>query len=212
MKLIIAPSILSADYSKLGSEIRRVEKAGADWIHVDVMDGHFVPNITIGVPVVANLSRVTRLPLDVHLMIEEPLRHIAAFAKAGADTITIHSETVPHLRLALQQIKKLGVKAGVSIKPKTPLSQIRRALDLADMVLLMTVEPGFGGQAFMPQILPKVRELRSYFKKRIQVDGGINPETARLAVAAGADTLVAGASVFGKKNLRAAIAALRAGA
>ena len=212
MKLIISPSILSADYSKLGSEIRRVEKAGADWIHVDVMDGHFVPNITIGVPVVANLSRVTRLPLDVHLMIEEPLKHIEAFAKAGADTITIHSETVPNVRKALQQIKKLGVKAGVSIKPKTPLSKIRSALDLADMVLLMTVEPGFGGQAFMPQVLPKVRELRSYFKKRIQVDGGINPETARLAIAAGADTLVAGASVFGKKNLRTAIAALRAGA
>ncbi|MGN7357613.1 ribulose-phosphate 3-epimerase [Paenibacillus sp. SAF-054] len=211
----IAPSILSADFAQLGQEISIVDKGGADWIHVDVMDGHFVPNITLGPPIVSAIKPHTGLPLDVHLMIEQPERYIADFAKAGADLITVHAEACTHLHRVIHMIKEHGVKAGVAINPATPAAAIREVLEDVDLVLVMTVNPGFGGQAFIPRTIHKIREIRqwlneaSLFDVHIEVDGGITSETAPLVAKAGADVLVAGSAVFGQKDREAAMTAIR---
>ncbi|ANC76818.1 ribulose-phosphate 3-epimerase [Fictibacillus phosphorivorans] len=210
----IAPSILSADFSRLGDDIKAVEEAGADYIHVDVMDGHFVPNITIGPLVVQAIRPVTKLPLDVHLMIENPDRYIEEFAKAGADIISVHVEASPHLHRTIQLIKQQGVKAGVVINPATPVDSIKHILQDVDLVLLMTVNPGFGGQAFIESVVPKIKEVSDLVKTQglnveIEVDGGVNPKTARLCVEAGANVLVAGSAIYGKQDLRGAIEAIR---
>ncbi|MED1864282.1 ribulose-phosphate 3-epimerase [Fictibacillus nanhaiensis] len=210
----IAPSILSADFSRLGDDIKAVEEAGADYIHVDVMDGHFVPNITIGPLVVQAIRPVTKLPLDVHLMIENPDRYIEEFAKAGADIISVHVEASPHLHRTVQLIKQQGVKAGVVINPATPVDSIKHILQDVDLVLLMTVNPGFGGQAFIESVVPKIKEVSDLVKTQglnieIEVDGGVNPETARLCVEAGANVLVAGSAIYGKNDLKDAIEAIR---
>lgn len=201
----IAPSILSADFSKLGEEIKDVEKGGADYIHVDVMDGHFVPNITIGPLIVEAIRPITSLPLDVHLMIQNPDNYIPTFAKAGADIITVHVEACPHLHRTIQLIKSHGIKAGVVLNPHTPVSMIEHVLEDIDMVLLMTVNPGFGGQKFIHSVLPKIKQVAEMVKERnleveIEVDGGVNPETARLCVEAGANVLVAGSAVYNQKD------------
>jgi ribulose-phosphate 3-epimerase len=215
--LVIAPSILSADFAKLGEEVRAIAEAGADWIHVDVMDGHFVPNITIGPAMVRALRPFTKIPFDVHLMIAPCDPYLAAFAEAGANTISVHVEAGPHLHRSLQQIRALGKKAGVVLNPATPVSSVQNVLDLADLVLVMSVNPGFGGQTFIPSTVDKIAELKALIGSRairIEVDGGITPQTAGLAAAAGADTLVAGAAVFkGVPTQYAAnIAAIRAAA
>ncbi|MCU0682532.1 MAG: ribulose-phosphate 3-epimerase [Polyangiaceae bacterium] len=199
---------------RLGEEVRALERAGADWVHVDVMDGRFVPNLTIGPPVIKALRRVTRLPLDVHLMIVEPERYLADFAEAGADHLLVHVETSPHLHRTLQAIRALGKRAGVVLNPHTPESALRYVMPLLDEILVMSVNPGFGGQAFLPSVLPKVAELRRMIDEGghsidLEIDGGINPETARDAVAAGARVLVAGTAVLGRPDYAAAIAALR---
>ncbi|MBN1903826.1 MAG: ribulose-phosphate 3-epimerase [Deltaproteobacteria bacterium] len=213
---IIAPSILSADFSKLGEEVQAAERAGADYIHVDVMDGHFVPNITIGPLVVEGVKKVTKLPLDVHLMIENPDQYVEAFAKAGANIITIHAEAVNHLHRSIQIIKGAGCKAGVSLNPATPIDVLEYILDDIDMVLVMTVNPGFGGQKFIPATLSKIKRLREMIVSRglnidIEVDGGINPETIKKVSGAGANVFVAGAFVFSSPDYRDAINALRNG-
>lgn len=210
-EILIAPSILSADFSKLQSEIELIEKAGADWVHIDVMDGHFVPNLTIGAPVVKSIRKVTKLPFDVHLMIENPEKYIDDFAKAGSDVITIHEEACKeNLSEVITQIKSHGIKAGVSIKPKTDVDSIKNILPEVDMVLIMSVEPGFGGQSFMDNSLPKIKEIRALAPDLdIEVDGGINPETAKLVIEAGANILVAGSSVYGAKDVKTAISELR---
>ncbi len=211
----IAPSILSADFGRLADEIKAAEAAGADLIHVDVMDGRFVPNITIGPLVVEAVKRATSLPLDVHLMIIEPERFIGDFVKAGASIVSVHQETCPHLHRTLQQIRSAGAKPSVVLNPSTPLSAIEEILPEVDQVLLMSVNPGFGGQSFIAATVDKVRRLRRLLDERglgrvgIEIDGGINPETARQVVAAGATVLVAGNSVFKAKDYRAAIASLR---
>ncbi|MFW5875838.1 MAG: ribulose-phosphate 3-epimerase [Myxococcota bacterium] len=210
----IAPSILSADFGRLAEEIAAVEAAGADWIHVDVMDGRFVPNITIGPPVVRSLRGVARRPLDVHLMIMEPERYVDAFAEAGADTITVHAEACVHLHRVLQQIRGLGKRAGVSLNPHTPPEGLAHVLPELDLVLVMSVNPGFGGQAFIPGMVAKIGALRGMIDAAgadvdLEVDGGIKPGTAAAAVEAGADVLVAGSAVFGGGGYEAAIAALR---
>lgn len=208
----IAPSILSADFARLAAEIQEVEAGGADWIHVDVMDGHFVPNITIGPLIVEAIRPHTRLPLDVHLMIENPDAYIPQFARAGADYLTVHQEACIHLHRTLYYIKDQGVKAGVSLNPATPVQMIKHIIEDVDMVLLMSVNPGFGGQKFIPDVINKIRELRILLEEKnlvnkveIQIDGGINPQTAGLVVDAGATCLVAGNAVFGKKDRAGAI-------
>jgi ribulose-phosphate 3-epimerase len=206
----IAPSLLAADFARLGEEIARVEAAGCDMIHVDVMDGHFVPNITIGPFIVKAIRKVTRLTLDVHLMIETPGKYVKDFADAGSDIITVHAEACPDdLGQVIDAIRARGVKVGVSLRPPTPLSAIDKHLDKIDMVLLMTVEPGFGGQAFMPDVLSKVESLRKRYSKDIEVDGGINKETSKRAIGAGANVLVAGTAIFGKADVKQAIEDLR---
>jgi ribulose-phosphate 3-epimerase len=210
----IAPSILSADFGRLAEEVKAIEAAGADYVHVDVMDGRFVPNITIGPLVVEAVKRATTLPLDVHLMIVEPEKYVDEFAKAGANIITVHQETCPHLHRTLQQIRNAGAKPSVVLNPSTPLSAIEEVLGEVHQVLLMSVNPGFGGQAFIPATVDKVKRLRAMLDARglsvdIEVDGGINPTTAKQVVAAGANVLVAGNAVFKAKDYREAIAALR---
>ena len=211
---LIAPSILSADFSKLGNEIKAVQDAGADWIHVDVMDGHFVPNITMGPLVAEAVRRSTTLPVDVHLMIENPDRYIDDFAKAGADYISVQVEACTHLHKTIQQIKDLGVKAGAVLNPATPLSSLDWILEDLDFVLIMSVNPGFGGQGFIPNSLGKIRELKrtiieNKLNTLIQVDGGVNESTVAAVADAGADVLVAGSAVFNKENYAEAIAILK---
>lgn len=210
----ISPSILSADFSRLGEEIKKAEKAGADLIHVDVMDGHFVPNITIGPPVVKAIKKVTSLPLDVHLMIEDPDKYIEAFAKAGADIITVHAEASTHLHRSIQYIKDNKVKAGVSLNPATPLDVLDFILSEVDMALVMSVNPGFGGQEFIPQSLGKIKMIRDMIKKRkykveIEVDGGINVDNAGDVAKAGADILVMGNAFFNSENYADVVKAVR---
>jgi ribulose-phosphate 3-epimerase len=212
----IAPSILAADFARLGEEVRAVEAAGADLLHVDVMDGRFVPNITIGPAIVAALRKVTKLPLDVHLMIVEPERYVDEFARAGADLISVHLEASPHLHRTVQQIRAAGKKAAVAVNPHSPLDDLDVVLPDLDMVLLMSVNPGFGGQRFIEAVVPKIRALRAEIDRRqlavdIEVDGGIAPDTAPEVVAAGATVLVAGSAVFHAPggDYRGAIAALR---
>lgn len=216
MHVYIAPSILSANFAYLGDVVKEAELAGADVIHLDVMDGHFVPNLTIGPMVVAAVRKVTDLPLDVHLMIDEPARYVVQFAQAGADFLTVHPEATRHFHRVLQQIRDLGVGAGVALSPATSESVLQYVLDMVDLVLVMTVNPGFGGQAFLPEMLPKIARVRRMLDAtgsaaRLSVDGGINVETAPLVVAQGADHLVAGSAVFAvPEGVAAAIGALRA--
>lgn len=210
----IAPSILSADFSQLGVEIKKVEAAGADMIHIDVMDGHFVPNLTFGPPVIAALRKVTKLPFDVHLMVKNPQDLIDPFVKAGADIITLHAETSPHLHRLIQNAKELGVKAAVALNPSTPLNTIEEILGELDMILIMSVNPGFGGQKFISSALNKIERLRAVLNQRnlsadIQVDGGINEETAAQVVAAGANILVAGSAIYGSADMARTIQILK---
>jgi ribulose-phosphate 3-epimerase len=210
----IAPSILSADFARLGSEIQAVEKAGADYIHIDVMDGQFVPNITIGPLIVEAVRPITKLPLDVHLMIENPDQYIEAFANAGADYITVHVEACRHLHRTIHHIKSFGIKAGVVLNPATPVESIQHIIDDIDMVLLMSVNPGFGGQKFIPETLNKIRKVKQMAEEKgltieIEIDGGVNSETAKQCIEAGANVLVAGSAVYNQPNYQEAIALIR---
>ncbi len=211
----IAPSILSADFSRLAEEIAAVEKAGADLIHIDVMDGHFVPNITIGAGVIAALRKTTRLPFDVHLMIENADRYIESFVQAGSDIITVHVEATHHLHRTVTMIRELGVKAGVSLNPATPLGQVEEILAAVDQLLIMTVNPGFGGQKFIAGVLPKIRRAKELINATapavlIEVDGGVTLDNIAAISAAGADILVAGAAVFGQGNYAQTIGKMKA--
>lgn len=218
MALLVAPSILSADFANLGGEIKRAVDGQADLIHVDVMDGHFVPNLTIGAPVVKSIRKCCSLPLDVHLMIEEPDRYLTDFASAGANYLTVHAEACVHLQRTLSEIRKLGMKAGVALNPATPPDHIEYVLQDLDLVLVMSVNPGFGGQKFIAAVLPKIRTIRSMLDAAgrqdaiISVDGGINVETARLVAEAGANLVVAGKSVYGAPDVGVAIHDLKAAA
>lgn len=210
----IAPSILSADFANLADEIKDVDRGGADYIHVDVMDGHFVPNITIGPLIVEAIKPVTNLPLDVHLMIESPEQYIEQFAKAGASFISVHQEACVHLHRTVQQIKSFDVKAGVAINPATPAAFIEDILPAVDLVVVMTVNPGFGGQAFIPEVVQKINQLNEWRKQRnlsfaIEIDGGVNVDTAKLCTDAGADILVAGSAVFNEKDRQQAITSIK---
>lgn len=210
----IAPSILAADFAKLGEEVLEVEKAGADWIHVDIMDGHFVPNISFG-PIVLNAIRpLTKLPMDVHLMIENPDQYIEEFAKAGADYITVHVEACPHLHRTIQLIRSHGVKPGVVLNPHTPIETIQHILEDIDLVLFMTVNPGFGGQKFIHSVVPKVKQLADLINEKglsieIEIDGGINEETIGACAEAGATVFVAGSAIYSKKDRTQALQAIR---
>jgi ribulose-phosphate 3-epimerase len=204
-RIQIAPSILSADWSQLGQEVKALEKAGADWVHVDVMDGHFVPCITVGPQVVKALRPLTTLPIDVHLMVTPVETHIESFAKAGANVLTVHPEAGPHLHRTLQTIRSFGIKAGVALNPSTPLESILSILPAVDLILIMSVNPGYAGQAFIPYTLEKVRTLRKVIREEnlpilLEIDGGINFETAPLAIEAGVDVIVAGTSIFGPSH------------
>lgn len=212
----IAPSVLSADFLKLGEEVKAAEDAGADLIHVDIMDGRFVPNITIGPPVVAALKRATGLPLDVHLMMVEPENYLEEFVKAGSDYLTVHQEASLHLHRTVQQIKELGVKAGVSINPSTPVSTLEDIVHDVDLVLIMSVNPGFGGQSFIPIALEKLRQLKELIKAKglkntpeIEIDGGIKPDNARAVVEAGAEILVMGSAFYGSGDYKALVKKVR---
>ena len=210
----IAPSILSADFARLGEEVEAVAAAGADWIHIDVMDGQFVPNLTFGAPIMKAIRARTKLPFDVHLMIIEPDQLLPDFAKAGATSMTVHQEVCPHLHRTLAHIRELGCRAGVSVNPSTPVETLEYVLPLCDLVLVMTVNPGFGGQKFIPQGIEKVRRLRALADRlnpalEIEVDGGINPQTVTEIAAAGANVFVAGSAVFGEKSYATAIKDIR---
>ncbi|PBB05341.1 ribulose-phosphate 3-epimerase [Salimicrobium humidisoli] len=211
----IAPSILASDFANLASEIKGVEQAGADYIHVDVMDGKFVPNISIGIPVVKAIRPVTDLPLDVHLMISDPENYVEAFAEAGASIITVHQEATPHLHRTIQLIKNNGAKAGVVINPATPVEMLKPILHEVELVLVMSVNPGFGGQKFIPEVMEKVEKLHTWRKEmnnysyEIEVDGGVNKETASLCKQAGADVLVAGSAIFNDRDREKAVAEIR---
>jgi len=212
--ILIAPSILASDFGRLAEEVQAVAQAGADWIHVDVMDGHFVPNITIGPPIVAAVQSATSLPLDVHLMIEKPERHIESFAKAGATTIGVHVEACPHLHRTVAQIREAGALASVTLNPGTPATAVEAVLGDVDQVLVMTVNPGFGGQKFITSMLPKIETLRGWIRERdlqirLEVDGGISTDTIASAAGAGADVFVAGTAIFGTSDYAEAIRALR---
>lgn len=214
MQMKIAPSILAADFSKLAEEVKEAEAAGADMIHIDVMDGHFVPNISMGPFIVEAVRKVTSLPLDVHLMIENPDRYIEQFIDAGADYITVHMEASPHIHRTVQEIRRLGAKPGVVINPGTPASSISSIIDYVDMVLVMTVNPGFGGQSFIPGVLPKIREIKQMIIGKeldidIEVDGGINSETLKLCKDAGANIFVAGSAIFSQTDRQKAMNELR---
>jgi ribulose-phosphate 3-epimerase len=213
-RILVAPSILSADFARLGEEAAAIEKAGGDWLHVDVMDGRFVPNITLGPPIVKALRKVSKLPLDVHLMIVEPEKYVEAFAEAGADTITIHVEACAHLHRTLGHIRSLGKRAGVVMNPSTSEETLRYVMGLVDLVLVMSVNPGFGGQSFIREVLPKVSAIRKMIDATgraidLEIDGGITKDTAPEAIAAGARVLVAGNAVFNTKDYAQAISALR---
>lgn len=214
MSVLVAPSILSADFANLALDIKKAEEGKADWIHVDVMDGHFVPNITIGIPVVKSLRANTRLPLDVHLMITDPDRYLAEFAEAGADHIIVHAEACIHLQRTLSQIRKLGKKAGVALNPSTNEDVLRYVLSDIDLVLVMTVNPGFGGQSFIPTVVPKIAAVRKMLddagnkQAHVSIDGGINTDTVRTVTAAGANVVVAGKSVYGSGDVAKAIKSL----
>jgi ribulose-phosphate 3-epimerase len=210
----IAPSILSADFSRLGEEVRTVEQAGADYIHIDVMDGHFVPNITVGPMIVKAVRKITRLPLDVHLMITDPDRFIDEFVRSGADILTVQTEALIHAHRTIQHIKGQGARASISLNPATPLNVLEYILEDLDMVLLMTVNPGFGGQEFIPSVVPKIRRLREMVVERgcsveIEVDGGIGPETIGRVSAAGADVFVAGSAIFYSEDYAKTIRSMR---
>ena len=210
--LIIAPSILAADFARLGDEVRAIDAAGADWIHIDVMDGHFVPNISFGTPIMRSIRGITKKPFDVHLMIAPVDPFLESFAKAGSDIVSVHVEAGPHLHRSLQAIRALGKKAGVSLNPATPASALRHVLDRLDLILVMSVNPGFGGQAFIPAMLDKISELREMTRGRnidIEVDGGIGADNASEIVRAGANALVAGSSIFKTQDYAAAIKSIR---
>ncbi len=209
---LVAPSILSADFARLGEELQRLETAKADWIHVDVMDGMFVPNLTLGPPIIEALRKHSTLPFDVHLMIEQPDRYLADFGDAGADIITVHAEACPHLHRTLSEIRRLGCKAGVSLNPATPVSVIENVLDALDLVLIMSVNPGFGGQTFIPQSLNKLAQVKTLIAERpifLEVDGGVSPKNAAEVRAAGANVIVAGSAVFKADDMPATIQALK---
>ena len=211
---LLAPSLLSADFVRLAEEIARVEAAGADWLHLDIMDGHFVPNLTFAPPVVAAIRKISKLPLDVHLMVSNPAALVEQFAEAGADYLTVHVETEPHLHRLVNRIRELGVKPAVTLNPATSVDLLDEILSEVDMVLVMSVNPGFGGQKFIPASLDKIRRLRQKLKRLdrqvlIEVDGGVNQETAPQLIEAGVDVLVAGSAVFGSADMKATIAALK---
>lgn len=211
-RTLVAPSILSADFSRLGDELSRLEAAGADWVHVDVMDGMFVPNLTLGPPIIQALRKHSKLPFDCHLMIEQPDRYLADFRDAGADIITVHAEACLHLHRTLTEIRRLGCKAGVSLNPATPVSAIENVLDELDLVLVMSVNPGFGGQSFIPHSLQKLAQVKALIADRpifLEVDGGVSPKNSAEVRAAGANVIVAGSAVFKSNDIPATIQALK---